>query len=140
VLTVLFVTLLLATTAKAGVPRLLKPMVHMQRVMGMRVAKHPPAFHWYRQVRRGYLHPPHKRQWLCIHRFEGSWRDSGWPQWGGLQMDMPFQRTYGLYLLRTKGTADHWAPLEQMWTAEKAFRSGRGFYPWPNTARMCGLI
>jgi hypothetical protein len=24
--------------------------------------------------------------------------------------------------------------------AERAYRSGRGFYPWPNTARACGLI
>lgn len=24
--------------------------------------------------------------------------------------------------------------------AERARRSGRGFYPWPNTARECGLI
>jgi hypothetical protein len=27
-----------------------------------------------------------------------------------------------------------------MWIAEKAYRAGRGFYPWPNTARYCGLI
>jgi hypothetical protein len=27
-----------------------------------------------------------------------------------------------------------------MWAAERAHRSGRGFYPWPNTARYCGLI
>jgi hypothetical protein len=27
-----------------------------------------------------------------------------------------------------------------MWVAERAYRSGRGFYPWPNTARACGLI
>jgi hypothetical protein len=27
-----------------------------------------------------------------------------------------------------------------MWVAERALRAGRGFYPWPNTARMCGLI
>jgi hypothetical protein len=43
-------------------------------------------------------------------------------------------------LLRRKGTADHWTPLEQIWVAEHAYRSGRGFYPWPNTARDCGLI
>ena len=55
-------------------------------------------------------------------------------------MDISFQRTYGAHLLRRKGTADHWTPLEQMWVAERAYRSGRGFYPWPNTARHCGLI
>jgi hypothetical protein len=55
-------------------------------------------------------------------------------------MDLSFQRTYGPYLLRKKGTADRWTPLEQMWVAEKAHRAGRGFYPWPTTARLCGLI
>ena len=55
-------------------------------------------------------------------------------------MDLEFQQTYGARLLRRKGTADHWTPLEQIWTAERAHQSGRGFYPWPNTARYCGLI
>jgi hypothetical protein len=54
-------------------------------------------------------------------------------------MDLGFQQAYGSYLLRTKGTADRWSPLEQMWVAERAHAT-RGFYPWPNTARMCGLI
>jgi hypothetical protein len=83
--------------------------------------------------------PPHRSQWLCIHRYEGSWTDAGAPYYGGLQMDVGFQRTYGLELYRAKGTADHWTPLEQMWVAERAFRT-RGFWPWPNTARYCGLI
>ena len=88
---------------------------------------------------RHALHPPHERGWLCIHRYEGSWTDAGAPYYGGLQMDLGFQRTYGGWLLRTKGTADHWTPLEQIWTAVRAQRS-RGFYPWPNTARVCGLL
>ena len=62
------------------------------------------------------------------------------PYYGGLQMDLGFQRTYGRELLQRKGTANHWTPLEQMWVAERAHRSGRGYYPWPNTARYCGLI
>ena len=81
-----------------------------------------------------------KSAWLCIHRFEGSWTDPNPPYYGGLQMDISFQRTYGRELLRRKGTADNWTPLEQMWVADRAYRSGRGFYPWPNTARYCGLI
>jgi hypothetical protein len=85
-------------------------------------------------------HPPDLSAWLCIHRYEGSWRDAGAPYYGGLQMDLGFMRRYGGWLLRTKGTADHWTPLEQIWTAEKARRSGRGFWPWPNTARACGLV
>ena len=84
--------------------------------------------------------PPHKLQWLCIHRHEGAWTDPNPPYYGGLQMDLSFQRAYGAHLLRRKGTADHWTPLEQMWVAERAHRAGRGFYPWPNTARYCGLI
>jgi hypothetical protein len=84
--------------------------------------------------------PPHKREWLCIHHYEGAWRDPNPPYYGGLQMDVQFQRTYGGAMFQRKGTADHWTPLEQMWTAERAHRSGRGFYPWPNTARYCGLI
>lgn len=83
--------------------------------------------------------PPHKSQWLCIHRYEASWRDPNAPFYGGLQMDVEFQRTYGLDLYRSKGTADHWTPLEQMWVAERAYRT-RGFWPWPNTARFCGLL
>jgi len=55
-------------------------------------------------------------------------------------MDLGFQRTYGSRLLSSKGTADKWTPTEQMIVAEIAYYSGRGFYPWPNTARNCGLI
>ena len=85
--------------------------------------------------------PPHRREWQCIHHFEGSWTArTGNGYYGGLQMDITFQRTYAAKLLGKKGTANHWTPLEQMWVAEKAHRSGRGFYPWPNTARYCGLI
>lgn len=90
-------------------------------------------------AKRRALNPPHKRQWLCIHRYEGSWRDPDAPYFGGLQMDREFQATYGPDLLRSKGTADHWTPLEQMWVAERAYRT-RGFWPWPNTARYCGLV
>jgi hypothetical protein len=83
-------------------------------------------------------HPPRLSAWMCIHRHEGSWTDSGGPYWGGLQMDLGFQATYGGWLLRHKGTADHWSPLEQIWVAVRASHS-RGFSPWPNTAYFCGL-
>jgi hypothetical protein len=55
-------------------------------------------------------------------------------------MNLHFQRLYGRFLLRRKGTANRWSPLEQMWVAERALRAGRGFWPWPNTARGCGLL
>ena len=92
------------------------------------------------RARRKAHNPPHKSGWLCIQRHEGRWNDPNAPYYGGLQMDIGFQRTYGPRLLRRKGTADRWSPLEQMWVAERAYQSGRGYYPWPNTARHCGLI
>jgi hypothetical protein len=98
---------------------------------------------WERAARHAYvsyIHPPHRRGWLCIHRYEGSWADSGDPYWGGLQMDRGFMQGYAPYNLLLRGWADHWSPIEQMWVAERAYRSGRGYYAWPNTARMCGLI
>jgi hypothetical protein len=98
---------------------------------------------WYAKAVKALMlarRPPHLAQWLCIHRYEGRWRDPDPPYYGGLQMDLTFQRTYGLRLLRREGTANHWSPREQMWVAERALRAGRGFYPWPVAARRCGLI
>lgn len=99
------------------------------------------ARHWRHVARSAWLHakhPPELGGWLCIHHYEGSWADSNGPYWGGLQMDLSFQATYGGWLLRHKGTADRWSPLEQIWVAVRAART-RGFSPWPNTARYCGL-
>ena len=85
--------------------------------------------------------PPWIRSaFLCIHRYEGAWNDPNPPYYGGLQMDMQFQRSYGARFLRQYGTADRWPPSVQIWVAYQAYRSGRGFHPWPNTARYCGLI
>jgi hypothetical protein len=100
---------------------------------------------WSRAVElaRVAQHPPHLAAWRCIGQYEsgGSWSiNTGNGYYGGLQMDRGFQLTYGGWLYRTKGTAEHWTPLEQMWAAERAHASGRGFSPWPNTARACGLL
>ena len=84
-------------------------------------------------------HPPRHSEWLCIHRYEGGWRLIDGPYYGGLQMNLEFQRMYGPELLRTKGTANRWTPIEQIWVAERAYRE-LGYQPWPNTARMCGLL
>ena len=125
---------------------------HWQRVMGhpvtLALRNPPPELAarvpvWQRVAKRTWAraqHPPHEAAWRCIHRFEGPWTDPGAPYYGGLQMDLGFQRRYGGYLLRKKRTAERWTPLEQMWVAERALRAGRGFYPWPNTARYCGLL
>jgi hypothetical protein len=150
-----------AATARAVVPEtyFVKRIKHyrsttlkLQRVMGHRVRfrrlagasiEHAHKVWRKRAVvaqKRFLRGPAHKSAWLCIHRYEGAWSDGGSPYYGGLQMDISFQASYGGILLASKGTADNWTPLEQMWVAERAFRSGRGFYPWPNTARYCGLI
>jgi hypothetical protein len=138
------------------ITRFRKETWYWQRVMGVRPtrlgARRPATLSvsgvkrldslWHRlenRASRQAHHPPHLAAWLCIHRYEGSWSDSGAPYWGGLQMDLSFQAVYGGRLLREKGTADHWSPLEQIWTAVRAART-RGFSPWPNSARLCGLI
>jgi hypothetical protein len=100
---------------------------------------------WHRRkLRSNYRahHPPYLSAWLCIHSHEGSWAaTTGNGYYGGLQMDWTFMSMYGRRLLQLKGPANNWTPLEQIWVAvNAAFRHGRGFYPWPNTARMCGLI
>jgi len=77
----------------------------------------------------------------CIHHYEGSWRaNTGNGYYGGLQMDLAFQHRYGADYLRRYGTADRWPAWAQIQAATRAYSSGRGFYPWPNTARYCGLI
>jgi len=93
------------------------------------------------QTRRLAAHPPHEGAWRCIQRYEAPWHAAtGNGYYGGLQMDTGFQSRYGYDLLRRKGLAHRWSPTEQMWVAERALRAGRGYYPWPNTARICGLI
>ena len=62
------------------------------------------------------------------------WRNRTW-YW---QRVMGQQR-YGGWLLRTKGPAHRWTPIEQIWVAERG-RRVQGWYAWPHTARACGLI
>ena len=89
---------------------------------------------------------------LCIHSYEGPWDDPDAPYWGGLQMDMSFQKTYGyrwvgkgkswgykVHFNKEWGTADHWPIWAQMMAGRHGYFS-RGWYPWYNTARKCGLI
>jgi hypothetical protein len=77
----------------------------------------------------------------CIHSYEGAWSsNTGNGYYGGLQMDVAFQRLYGAEFLRRWGTADNWPAWAQLEAAATAYRSGRGFWPWPNSARLCGLI
>lgn len=135
---------------------------HMQSVMGVPHTASTGSYltttsakyrawvlnYWQRvhnKVSRQFVTVPNASAWQCIMGYEtghtGNWHiNTGNGYYGGLQMDMDFQRTYSSYLLGLKGTANNWSPAEQMWVAEHARASGRGFYPWPNTARYCGLI
>lgn len=75
--------------------------------------------------------PPHFDGWVCVHRHEQSaWNDPNAPYYGGLQMGTWFMTTYARRLLRVKGTADRWTPLEQMWVAEKAWKRERYSLTW----------
>lgn len=80
------------------------------------------------------------RAWVCIHEHEAAWNDAGDPYWGGLQMDRTFMLSYGRDMVRKHGGwADTWTPAEQIIVAERAYKSGRGFGPWPNTRKPCGV-
>jgi len=84
----------------------------------------------------------YRDEFMCIaeHESHRTWDIStGNGYYGGLQMDRQFQATYGPELYSTKGTADNWTMDEQIAVASRAV-PGRGFNPWPNTGRMCGLI
>lgn len=79
--------------------------------------------------------------WVCIHQHEAAWNDPNDPYWGGLQMDRGFMAAYGSDMIRRHrgGLADTWTPAEQIVVAERGY-AARGFSPWPQTARMCGVL
>ena len=110
-------------------------------VLRVWIDRHDDTCDAYRKMRSsfGYGRPPHYSAWTCLQSKEGSWQDAGDPYWGGLQMDRSFMRAYAPKHLLRRGWANTWTPLEQMWVAERAYASGRGFGPWPNTRRMCGI-
>jgi hypothetical protein len=92
-------------------------------------------------ARRTALPAPLAHAFLCIHRYEGAWTaNTGNGYYGGLQMDVAFMRRYGSDFVDRWGTADNWPVWAQLRAALRAHHSGRGFSPWPNTARACGLI
>jgi hypothetical protein len=93
-------------------------------------------------ARRALGTSPIGNHWLedafqCIHRFEGSWTDGGLPYFGGLQLDLDFQRAYGRDFLSHFGPANRWPRSVQLAVAIRGWIS-RGFQPWP-TRRFCGL-
>lgn len=93
-----------------------------------------------RSARRIENHPLYDG-FMCIHSHEGAWTaNTGNGYYGGLQQDWSFMETYGPELLARYGTADKWPPADQIRVAIRAYESGRGWWPWPTTARMCGLL
>jgi hypothetical protein len=80
---------------------------------------------------------------ICIHRYEGAWNayNPAGPYYGGLQMDTSFMQTYGPDKLYRYGGRDarYWSRDDQLAVGIRAVRE-RGFTPWPNTARACGLL
>ena len=77
---------------------------------------------------------------VCIHRLEGSWTaNTGNGYYGGLQMDRSFQIHYGKEFYYSLGTADRWPWYIQLAVGVKGYLD-RGWYPWPITARRCGLF
>lgn len=84
-----------------------------------------------------------ERAFLCLRSHEASWTGTdsatGRTYFGGLQMDRTFQRTYGGEFYRAFGTADRWPISVQIAVGIRAYLAGRGFGPWPNTRRACGL-
>jgi hypothetical protein len=75
----------------------------------------------------------------CIHVHESTnWHIVNPPYSGGLQFDSSFGSTYGPEYERLWGLAGHWPIWSQVVAAYRAWRS-RGYEPWPNTSRACGL-
>lgn len=92
-------------------------------------------------MRRAQISSGLRQAFLCIHRFEGAWdSNTGNGYYGGLQMDEHFMSLFGGRFVRRWGTADNWPAWAQLETAVRAHEAGLGFTPWPNTARLCGLL
>lgn len=82
---------------------------------------------------------------LCIHSKEGPWTIHNPPYDGGFQEDSGFQATYGGEFIALWGSAGHWPIWAQFVSAYRAHHGyhgygARGYTPWPNTARACGLL
>lgn len=74
----------------------------------------------------------------CVHEHEGAWTsNTGNGYYGGFQADLSFAASYGSEYYPP--TPDQWTPLQQIHMAYRGWLA-RGWYPWPNTARMCGLL
>lgn len=94
----------------------------------------------YRKERKRLQFQTLYEKWRCIHEHEGAWNsNTGNGYYGGLQMDTGFMHDYGREFIARWGYAHNWPVWAQLAAAERAYHSGRGFGPWPNTRRMCGV-
>ena len=78
-------------------------------------------------------------QAMLIHSCEGAWNDPGGPYYGGMQMDISFQQTYGPEFYRRWGTADNWPVWAQLTASYRGWKA-RGWQPWPACAAHFGLL
>lgn len=87
-------------------------------------------------------HPPLRQvsDWICLHEHEGAWNATGFYE-GGLQMDRTFSHSYGedMYVKYSGQGPYAWSIYDQITVAQRAYDSGRGYGPWPNTRIMCGI-
>jgi hypothetical protein len=86
--------------------------------------------------------PPHFKLWLCVHRQERTgWHYAG-TYLGGLQLGGWFVAHYGRLVAHPPGSPHTWAPLDQMWFAERAYayeRYSRDWLwgQWPPSRGVC---
>lgn len=90
----------------------------------------------------GYI-SPRQQEWECIAEEEThkTWdSDDNHKYKGGLQFDSQFERDYGReFKARFHGRANKWPKWAQIIAADRG-HAARGYNPWPNTARRCGLL
>ena len=88
---------------------------------------------YYEAIWRWYYHSGAQ----CIHDHEGSWTDTGAPYWGGFQMTLWFQQTYGARYVARYGLADQWPPAVQI-RVTRSVAGGGDWAQW-GTRGLCGL-
>lgn len=100
----------------------------------------------YHRWRRARIIAAHNTPWsaswyngaICVHEHEGAWNsNTGNGYYGGMQFDSAswLANGGGSYASR----ADLASPHDQLLVAYHYWQSS-GWNPWPNTARMCGLL
>lgn len=82
-----------------------------------------------------WLHDPWYSSAMCVHHYEGAWNaNTGNGYYGGMQFSLSTWAANG-----GTGRPDLATPGEQLRVAYRTWQAS-GWYPWPNTARICGLI